>query len=865
MQSASRAVCMHARALRLNNHPFARMVSSSMSKPDLIIVDGLSIHTTLGASHWPRPGVEQKIQPLVLSITVPLSLAQSGTVDNLDESVSYGSICKVAEACASQKGKFSSVELLSTGLAEACFSAFKSIHQVQSVIEKRRALLHAKGAGVKSVRHREGTEQQTYFVRELELSTIIGLHPWERMEKQLVRINLEWTLAPTTTLPPTGFDFRNLVARVSDCTIASSYQTVESLAADIAQVALQAGQHIDEVTVRVGKPSALMMADTAAVQITRNLSDFGLSAPALSHALGFTPPEGQHVAILALGSNIGDRFVNIERGLRALEKECVKVVDTSYLYETKAMYHEDQASFINGVCAISTSLSPTELIALLKQVEAEVGRTPTFRNGPRVVDLDILFYDDISVNITEGEFPLQIPHPRIQEREFVLRPLSDIIPAYTHPSQQKSVHALLSSLASTDPMHRVMPLIPTAHSNASAETQHPYWTWGSKTYLMATLNTTPDSFSDGGVNLHTPDTPLTSPALQYVRSSLSQGADILDIGGYSTRPGAAPVSPEAEIARVVPVVRAIREDGIQVPISIDTFRADVARAALSAGANWINDVRAGRGDYAGSTFSQSESMFDVVHEFGCPIVLMHSRELASEDTVYASGTLDGVRDELGARVTAALGSGIRRWNIIADPGYGFSKSVSGNVELVRNLKRLVDPAETNRALSNLPILAGTSRKSYLGSILACSTGGREEEPVSAKEREWATAAAVTACIQAGAEVVRVHNVEAMRDVVAFQPGQPMNFNGLAGNQVLEWANLDSEIKTAGLKNDPLAPPDLLVNGNIRINWRYAWSWKSKNTPLAFFVERASIRLAYTHETYMNPQNLWNFVAKTYFK
>ncbi|KAF8688631.1 peptidase S41 family protein, partial [Rhizoctonia solani] len=109
------------------------------------------------------------------------------------------------------------------------------------------------------------------------------------------------------------------------------------------------------------------------------------------------------------------------------------------------------------------------------------------------------------------------------------------------------------------------------------------------------------------------------------------------------------------------------------------------------------------------------------------------------------------------------------------------------------------------------------------------------------------------------------------------PGQPMNFNGLAGNQVLEWANLDSEIKTAGLKNDPLAPPDLLVNGNIRINWRYAWSWKSKNTPLgefqsldlsefeanlwfaAFFVERANIRLPYTHETYMNPQNLWNFV------
>ncbi|KAJ1301145.1 hypothetical protein OPQ81_003557 [Rhizoctonia solani] len=730
------------------------MTSSGSSKPDLIIVDGLSIHTTLGASHWPRPGVEQRLQPLVLSITVPLSLAQSGTVDNLDESLSYGSICGLVEKCASEKGKYSSVESLSNGIADACFDAFKSVHEVQSVIEKQRALLHAKGAGIKSVRLREGTQKQTYFVRDLELSTIIGLHPWERVEKQFVCLNLEWTLFPDVTLPPTGFDFRSLVARVSDFTLASAYQTVESLAAAIAQVVLQAGQHIDEITVRVGKPSALMMANTAAVQITRNLADFGLSGPALYRALEFTPPQGQHVAILALGSNMGDRFVNIEKGLQALEKAGVKIVDTSYLYETKAMYHEDQASFVNGACAISTSLNPTELITLLKRVEAEVGRTPTFRNGPRVVDLDILFYDDLSVDIPEGDFPLQIPHPRIQEREFVLRPLSDIIPAFIHPFEQKSIQALLSALPATDyPMHRVIPLIQTAHPNASAETQHPYWTWTSKTYLMATLNVTPDSFSDGGHNVHTPNSSNESPALKYVRHSLSHGADIIDIGGYSTRPGASALSPEDEIARVVPVVRAIREAGIQVPISIDTFRADVARAALIAGANWINDVRAGRGEYVGSPFSQSETMFDVVHEFGCPFVLMHSREQANEDKSYPSGIIKGVRQELGRQVAAAIRSGIRRWNIIADPGYGFSKSVAGNVELVRDLKQVVDPsAESNRALANLPILAGTSRKSYLGAILACSSGGQDAAPVPAKEREWATAAAVTACIQAGANI-----------------------------------------------------------------------------------------------------------------
>ncbi|KAG9126866.1 trifunctional dihydropteroate synthetase [Ceratobasidium sp. 392] len=399
-----------------------------MSKSDLIIVDGLSVHAALGTSHWPRPGVEQKLQPLVLSITVPHDLAQASVVDNLEESVSYGSICKVAEACAHEKGKFSSVEALAAGIASSCFSKFSSVHEVRAVIEKQRALLHAQGAGVQSVcRRADDSANDIYFVRDLELSTIIGLHPWERVEKQLVRINLHWTLAPNSpVLPSTGFDFRSFVARVSDLVIESSYQTVESLATSIAETCLEAGQNIKEITVRVGKPSALMMANTAAVQITRSWTDFPeLARSSLSRALMIAPPAEGHVAILALGSNMGDRFGHIEKALKALESERIKVLGTSFLYETKAMYHEDQDSFLNGACAIHTSLSPTDLLALLKRVEEQVGRTPTFKNGPRVVDLDIIFYDDLTVDVTEGKFPLQIPHVQLREREFVLRPLAE--------------------------------------------------------------------------------------------------------------------------------------------------------------------------------------------------------------------------------------------------------------------------------------------------------------------------------------------------------------------------------------------------------------------------------------------------------
>jgi dihydroneopterin aldolase/2-amino-4-hydroxy-6-hydroxymethyldihydropteridine diphosphokinase/dihydropteroate synthase len=146
----------------------------------------------------------------------------------------------------------------------------------------------------------------------------------------------------------------HLIKILRQLVVMSSYQTVESLATSIAQIALQSGQHIDEITVRVGKPSALMMANTAAVEITRTWADFPeLARSSLALALELKPSDSEHVAILALGSNMGDRFGYIDKALRMLEKEGAKVVDTSFLYETKAMYHEEQAPFVNGVCAVS--------------------------------------------------------------------------------------------------------------------------------------------------------------------------------------------------------------------------------------------------------------------------------------------------------------------------------------------------------------------------------------------------------------------------------------------------------------------------------------------------------------------------------
>ena len=269
---------------------------------------------------------------------------------------------------------------------------------------------------------------------------------------------------------------------------------------------------------------------------------------------------------------------------------------------------------------------------------------------------------------------------------------------------------------------------------------------------MAAINATPDSFSST-----TPSTPASVVA--QALAAAAAGADIIDIGGYSTRPGATRASLEDELQRVVPVVRQIRAQDVMLPISVDTFRPAVLRAAVAAGANCLNDVTALAGD------DDAGGMAAAARDLCVPVVLMHSRgaHRAGEDREYgACGVLAGVRRELGARVRDALRGGLRRWHIVVDPGFGFSKTTEGNVELLPGLADLtapspsVAPQEWN-PLEGFPILVGLSRKSFLGKLL-----GRATAP---QEREWATGAAVTAAVQQGVDVVRVHDVASMRDLV----------------------------------------------------------------------------------------------------
>ena len=266
--------------------------------------------------------------------------------------------------------------------------------------------------------------------------------------------------------------------------------------------------------------------------------------------------------------------------------------------------------------------------------------------------------------------------------------------------------------------------------------QHPSC-WGQRPALMGVINLTPDSFSDGG-RFNRPDLALDEASRQ-----VRDGVDVIDLGAQSTRPGAIEVGTDEELRRLIPCLDAIRSEHPELIISVDTFLAPVAEAALEAGANWINDVSGGRRDPA---------ILTLLAGSGSPYVLMHSRgDSLTMDacTDYGDqGVVSGVLEELRVSTERALQAGLSLEQLIWDPGLGFAKSNEQNLELIRGLERLQQ--------DDIPLLLGPSRKRFIGAVL--------DQP-SPEARIWGTAAVCARSVEAGVHVLRVHDVDPIRQVV----------------------------------------------------------------------------------------------------
>ncbi|KAJ1917979.1 trifunctional dihydropteroate synthetase [Tieghemiomyces parasiticus] len=734
-----------------------------MEPLDQIVIRNLTLRNIIGVDSWERV----KRQPVVVSVQVATeSIEAAARHDRVADTVNYGTLCKAVTAF-SEASAFRSVEALAFGILRICLDHPRS-RRATVKIEKPSALLHAAAAGVELTRTREeipdlvNTAQvveapmpanrlDRIFVRDLRLSTVVGVNPWEREATQIVVVNLDlWVTLSAAALTgdhvPEQHNYRTIVRTVSQYVEQSRFKTVEALASAIARISILRCQ-VDRITVRVEKPSALSFAEGAGVEITRTRQSV------LGDVASTETPAGEdeltasaalpHTAYIALGSNLGDSVGAIHQALDRLhDGGHIQVLDTSFLYRTEPMYNVDQPQFLNCVVRVDTRLSPARLLGLLKGIEVDLGRdleqARLAPNGPRPIDLDILLYDRQIVDTPD----LQIPHPRIAERLFVLFPLCDLAPHVEHPTLFQTCRQLLKLRLHVEPasgIERAFPLAGRVYS------------WRERTYLMGILNCTPDSFSDGG-RYSDPQAALAH-ALQLV----ANGTDFIDIGGQSTRPNAIDVVPADEIARVIPVVQLLRESGVSTPLSIDTFRSEVAEAALAAGADMLNDVSAGTRD---------PRILAVAARYRVPICLMHMRgdartmmgltdyeETSMSTAADPSSVVRVVASELQSAVQRALRAGIYRWHIIVDPGIGFAKTLEQDLDLLRHLPHLTD---ADSPLPGFPVLVGTSRKKFIGRITD------KEVPA---DRIWGTAATCAAAVAGGCRILRVHDVAEMRDVV----------------------------------------------------------------------------------------------------
>lgn len=431
--------------------------------------------------------------------------------------------------------------------------------------------------------------------------------------------------------------------------------------------------------------------------------------------------------ILSLGTNLGDSLNNLRLGLQLLQKSRkIAPLQISPLYSSSALLPAYapvawNRPFLNLAVACETDLSPLEVLKLIKQIERQLGREENQRWAPRIIDIDILAWDNCVID----QIGLKIPHTELLSRPFALWPLLDLWPDWQHPSAELT--ELLKRWGSRY----------TGELAPCGTKQLPHRLEGSA--LVGILNITPDSFSDGGKFI------TVSNALAQAEKLVREGAEVLDIGAESTRPGATPVLPETEWGLLKPVLTALKEQckqwAFKPKISIDTRHSIVAEKAMQLGIDWINDV-SGFVDPNMRTLAAGSSVKCVVmHNLGVP---------AQKNVVLAShpNICEQILDWTEQRFVELLDAGVDANQLIFDIGIGFGKTSQQSIFLLKNIKQF-------RRL-NCPILVGHSRKSFLNLIT--------EKPFP--DRDFETAMVSYQLAAQGVNYLRVHNVGLNSEAIA---------------------------------------------------------------------------------------------------
>ncbi len=429
-----------------------------------------------------------------------------------------------------------------------------------------------------------------------------------------------------------------------------------------------------------------------------------------------------HEALIALGSNLGDRAAHLHRAVQALGA-IGKVVDTSFLYETEPVLLEDQPLFLNAACRLRTPLGPHELLRALQRIEHDMGRVKQVRYGPRTIDLDLAFLGDCILQ--EPPF-IQLPHYQAAQRDFVLEPLCDMVPDFVNPQTGLTLQAAWDRLGRP----RLPQTLPVGRR---------IWRLQEQTRVVGILNVSPESQLAPGRIPEDADSRATFQ--RQIAQMEEDGADLVDIGAQTSRPHHA-LMPVAEEVRRLTLALTLAREVTDLPLSADTFRSAAAQAALDCGADMINDVWAGRFDPA---------LLDMAIQAGVPHVFVHNH-LCLQDPEYPrrlrnlppfspqGSVAVAVRRNLEASLATARRQGQCRWLQVADPGLGFGKNLEQNAALLCDFGAGPE--------WKYPVMLGPSRKGFIRQLVASAA----QAPVQA----GSLAAAVVASQRA--HMVRVHDV-----------------------------------------------------------------------------------------------------------
>ncbi|KAF3985824.1 hypothetical protein FT663_05143 [Candidozyma haemuli var. vulneris] len=745
---------------------------------DKVYVSGLQGHAIVGLDHWQKPVPH----PVAVDAVFKTDFTSASRRDNLKYSLNYAVISdRLSAFLADNRQKnFHSLG----GLASALYGSLESEREKCTGIE---LAVSAPKLDIRApVSFSTDGIAGKYKIHGLKALTLIGVFTFERLNRQFVVLDIELSTAKGVT----HLHVPAVSASVYEYLEQANFKTVEALVKRTSQWILQEFLAVECVNVRVTKPNAIVYTDGVGVSCKCYRDEFAGEEPikfnlAPKNGTSFDLPVEEtnrvspvQTAYIAFGSNEGNQLQNIDTALKHLASHpAIQVQSTSSLYVSKPMYHTDQADFYNGVVRVTCeNMTPHDLLKVIKEIEYQhLQRHKEFDNGPRTIDLDIVFYGNTTINTPD----LVVPHKSMLERTFVLQPLCELVPPdFIHPVTAEPVHDHLRKLLATVPDPSVQKSSELLSVVPGNKNRHLTFSHNSKkaTLIMGIFNATPDSFSDGGKHYELSKDDIVKAALKLKQ----EGATIIDVGGVSTRPGSSEPSVDEELARVVPVVEAIRStpELDDIFVSVDTYRAPVADAVLLSGADIINDISMGTLD---------PELFSVVAKHGCGYIMSHTRGTPatmsklteygpSEDSLNeyqidsyhglqapaAEPVVNGVCRELASQLQIAMEHGVRKWQVIIDPGIGFAKNISQNLTLLSRAKTLKQYAQNDLKSGNytsfhgMALLVGTSRKKFLGTI----TGSQE-----ASDRMIPTASTVVACIQQNTDIVRVHDVAEVKQAV----------------------------------------------------------------------------------------------------